>query len=44
MYRFIKESEGHLVETPEGMSKNMAIMTDHGNKAEFVWGLTAKQN
>ncbi|MGB2692537.1 MAG: YcgJ family protein [Thermodesulfobacteriota bacterium] len=46
-YRFTEESSGYKVETPEGMSKNMATMTDHGDKAVFKWGkwqLTAKEN
>lgn len=46
-YSFKKMANGYQVETPEGMSKNMATMTDHGDKAVFKWGkwqLTAKVN
>ncbi len=46
-YRFEKMAEGYQVETPEGMSNNLATMTDHGDKAVFKWGkwqLTAKVN
>ncbi len=46
-YKFIEQSNGYEVHTPEGVSKNTATMTDHGNKAVFKWGkwkLTAKQN
>ena len=46
-YRFTEQSGGYQVETPEGLSKNMATMTDHGDKAVFKWGkwqLTAKEN
>ncbi|MEM7008847.1 MAG: YcgJ family protein [Thermodesulfobacteriota bacterium] len=46
-YVFIQSPEGYKVETPDGMSKNMATMTDHGDKAVFKWGkwqLTAKEN
>jgi len=47
VYKFIEESNGYQVNTPEGTSKNMATMTDHGSKAVFKWGkweLTAKEN
>ena len=46
-YTFTQSSEGYQVQTPEGMNKNMATMTDHGDKAVFKWGkwrLTAKEN
>jgi len=47
VYKFIEQSNGYQVKTPEGTSKNVATMTDHGNKAVFKWGkweLTAKEN
>jgi len=46
-YKFTEQSNGYQVETPEGMSNNMATITDHGDKAVFKWGkweLTAKEN
>jgi len=46
-YGFTEQSNGYIVETPKGMSKNMATMTDHGNKSVFKWGkwkLTVKEN
>lgn len=46
-YKFTEQNNGYEVETPEGMSNNMATMTDHGSKSVFKWGkwqLTAKEN
>jgi hypothetical protein len=46
-YKFTEQSSGYQVDTPEGMSKNMATMTDHGDKSVFKWGkwkLTAQEN
>jgi hypothetical protein len=46
-YKFTEQSSGYQVETPEGVSKNMATMTDHGDKSVFKWGkwkLTAEEN
>ncbi len=37
-YKFIEQSNGYQVETPEGTSKNIATMTDKGDKAVFKWG------
>lgn len=37
-YNFVKQSDGYQVETPEGISKNIATMTDHGDKGVFAWG------
>lgn len=37
-YKFMEVSQGFKVETPEGLSKNLATMTDHGDKGVFAWG------
>ncbi len=37
-YKFSEQSNGYQVVTPEGMSKNIATMTDKGDKAVFKWG------
>jgi len=37
-YKFTEQSNGYQVETPEGMSKNMANMIDKGDHEVFKWG------
>ncbi len=37
-YKFTEKSDGYQVETPEGMSKNIATMIDRGNDEVFKWG------
>ena len=37
-YSFMEQSNGYQVETPEGMSRNIASMIDKGDNEVFKWG------